>query len=135
MKKTAGIFITFFMCLSALTGCGNVSMYGTWNEYKQVESDGTVTEADDIRITETFVIDGNGAVNTLHDKEGAMKDITVNYTVVKKNEAEFTLKNQDNKVYAEVKIEGDMLSYRIERADEDGDGNPDYTEYYFKKRK
>lgn len=135
MKKISAVVISFVISLAALTGCGNVSMYGTWNEFKKVESDGTVTEADDIRIIETFVIDGNEAVNTLHDKQGAMKDITVNYSVVKKNESEFTLKNKDNKDYAQVKIEGDMFSYRIERADEDGDGNPDYTEYYFKKRK
>ena len=136
------------MCI-LLTGCGSVSLDGTWVEVKQVDSDGTVRKAADIPFEETFVISGDTAEHTVHSKDGSIKDITITYTVTKISDTEYSLTIGGGYEFAVITLKGKQFSFRANNGfDEETlamlkemnadtseyENLPEYTDYYFEKK-
>lgn len=136
------------MCI-LLTGCGSVSLDGTWVEVKQVDSDGTVRKAADIPFEETFVISGDTATHTVHAKDGSIDDITVSYNVKKISDTQYSLLFGESYEFATLTIKGKQFSFRMQNGfDEETlqvlkemnadtseyENLPEYTDYYFEKK-
>ena len=149
MKKISNVVLIIAMSLFILTGCGNETLDGTWVGVKWVDSEGNSEKIKPSEATETFVFNGDTAVQTV--KTGG-KDITIPHTVEKISDTEYKLIANDKIEYATLIIKGNQFYFRIEtKIDSEAiaamkiiqpdfdtshlESMPEYTDYYFEKVK
>lgn len=127
MKNYKRLLAIIFIGVLCLSGCGKINPEGVWVEEKQVLSDGSLMKADDIPCTETFVISENKASDTIHFKDGSLKDITITYDMEKTGDNEYVLKAGSLELTT-VTFEKNAMYFRIQEE------NGAYTDFYFKRQ-
>lgn len=137
MRNTISRKITILlvlMCVISSTllfaSCGKAeTINGTWVLVKQVESDGTVKEGNDIAAKEKYIIADGVANYSCEGGDSGMPDVGFQLTVVEKGNNMYDFVISDTLTFVSAEIKGKNLIYSI------ASDNGESTTFYFEKQK